>query len=156
MILFPSILNSDIVSALPAGLRPDAAGTLSRVFLTPTGAARTAGPGNRVPRPDLMGRDRLPVHIPAVDTQDRRGSLAAGRHAHKPQSPGFIAGAAFYHMRGCHAAKWFKYLAQIAGGNVARQIIYADVHSISLFRCPKHRYFTGVLNPKEMMRETGS
>jgi hypothetical protein len=80
-----------------------------------------------------MGRDHPPVDVSAVNTQDRGGSLTVGRHAHKSPSPGFIATVMLHDVRRFHAAKRFKYRAQIVAGNVARQIAYADIHSAPLF-----------------------
>jgi hypothetical protein len=154
MILFQSILTRAIVSPFPPGLCRDGMDISSRLFSAPTGAACAAGPGNGVPRPDFRGRDRLPVPVPAVKTQNGRGGLASGRHTHKSQSPEFLAMAVLDHVRGFNPAKRFKNLAQIVPRNVARQITYADIHSMP-FPLPRTPVFRGRAKPKEMIRETG-
>jgi len=122
MILFQFILACAIASPLPPELWGDGVSISSRLFPAPAVAACAADPGNGFPRPNFGGRDRLPIHVPAVNTENGKDGLASGRHIDKSRSPGFVATAGLHHVRCFNAAKPFKHLAKIVPRDIARQI----------------------------------
>ena len=146
MILFQSILACPIASLLAAKRCRDGVSISSRLSPAPAVAASTAGPGHGIPRPDLGGRDRLPVQAPAMNTENRTDSFASGRHTHVSKSPGPITAMLLHYVRCLHPAKRFENLAKIAPGDIARQVTYTDIHSVPLFICIEHLPLDGVLN----------
>ena len=131
-ILFQSIFVCATGSSFPDERCQDGVRISSRRFHVATLAANVAGPGNGISRADLMSRDHMPFQFPAMHTENGRDGLASGRHADKSESPGFITVVLLYHIRSFNAAKHFKNLAKVVPRNVARQITYADIHSLLL------------------------
>jgi hypothetical protein len=132
MILLHSIVACPTASPLLPEPRRDGGISPIRLFLASAGAATAAGPGDGVPRPDLDGRDRLPVPVSAVQTENRRDAFTAGRHAHKSPSSGFLPMPGPDDSRGLHPAKRLEDLTKIIPRHTPGQIPYIDVHSLSL------------------------
>ncbi len=119
--------------SLASGTLPGCGGYLPRrLFPVPAAAASAASPGREASGPDLCSRNRLPVHVPAMNTENSTDGFAPDGHAHKSQSPGFLAATLLHHVRCFHPAKRFKDLAQIAARHIPGQIPYTDIHSVPL------------------------
>jgi hypothetical protein len=149
MILFQFILACAIASPLSPEHGRDGVGISGGLFPASAGAACAADPGNGVPRPDLGGRDGLPVHVPAVNAENGKDGLASGRHIDKSGSPGFSARTGLHHLRCFNPAKLLKHLAKIVPRDIARQIPQIDIHSDPLFIGIESRCFEGVLHKEK-------
>jgi hypothetical protein len=149
MILFQFILAGAIASPLPPEHGRDGVGISGGLFPAPAVAACAADPGNGIPWPDLGGRDGLPVHVPAVNTENGKDGIASARHIDKSRSPGFLTMTGLHHVCCFHPAEPFKRLAKIVPRDIARQIPYIDIHSVPLFIGIEPLCFEGVLNKKK-------
>ncbi len=139
----------------PSGTLPRSGAISSRLFSAPTVAASAAGLGDGGPGLNLGGRDRLPVPVPAVKTENGRGGLASGGHTYKSETPGYTTMTMPPHVRRVNATERFAKLTKVVPRNIGRQITYADIHSVPLplYRTP---VFRGRAQPREMIREMGS
>ena len=149
MILFQFILACAIASPLPPEHGRDGVGISGGLFPAPAVAACAADPGNGVPWPNFGGRDRLPMHVPAVNTENGTDGRASGRHAHKSKSSGFLTMTASYHVRRLNPAKRFKDLAKIVPRGIAWQIPYRDIHSVPLFIGIESLGYEGMLSKEK-------
>jgi hypothetical protein len=131
------------------------AGVSSRLSSAPTVTASAAGFGNGVPRLDLGGRDRLPVPVRAVKTENGRGGLASGRHIYKSEAPGYTTMTIPADVRRLNATERFEKRTKVVPCNIARQITYADIHSVP-FPLQQTPVFQKRAQPREVIREMGS
>jgi len=129
MILFESILADTIASVFAADRYWHAVSISSRLFPALAVAAGAAGPRNGIPRPNLGGRDGLPVQVPAMSTENSGDALASGQHTHESKSTESIPMTAFHHIHCLNQAKRFENLAKIALRDITRQVGYTDIHS---------------------------
>jgi hypothetical protein len=111
---------------------PDAAQIASvrnRLFPVQAVTGRAADAANRIPWPNLIGRDSLAFQILAIETDDGGDGLASGGHIHKSEAPGPLTMPVLHHVRRFNLAERFKNIEQIVLRDIARQITYIDIHS---------------------------
>jgi len=143
-----TILVSTVRTSLPAMC------TSHRLPPAPAATPGATGPGSGIPRPDLGGCDRLPTHVPAMNTENGADPFASGRHAHESQSTQFVAMAASHDIRRLNAAKRLKDPPKIAGGDTIGQVVHADIHSVPLSSVSTTA-FRRRAKPRERTREMG-
>ena len=104
----------------------------SRLFPAPAVAASAADPGRGVSGPDLRSRDRLPVHVPAMNTENSTDGFAPDRHAHKSQSPDSSPRRCFTTSAVSTRPNDSKTSRRSLPVTSRGQIPYTDIHSVPL------------------------
>jgi hypothetical protein len=144
MILFQSILACVVASLFPEERCRDGVTSSRRLVPTQAVAGRAAASANRIPWPNLMGRDNLAFQISASETDDGGDGLASGGHNHKSKVPGPTILPVLHHVCRFNLAERLKGIPKVVPRDAACQIAHIDIHSVLLFHGIEPLCFAGV------------